>query len=96
MKFVLILCEKVHNEKVMKLLESQDIHGYTEVPMVLGAGVTGKRMDTRIFPGSGCLLFTLVERQKADALVRALKDFGASLLQGEGFRVFSMDADILL
>jgi hypothetical protein len=93
MKLVLVLCDTSRSQAIMKLLESHGATGYTEVPMVLGAGVTGKHMDSRAWPGRGCMLFTLVEREKAAGLIEALKGFDESLPEGEGFRIFSMDAE---
>ena len=96
MKLVLVLCDTSKSQEVMKLLESHGATGYTEVPMVLGAGVTGKHMDSRAWPGRGCMLFTLVERAKSDGLIGALKGFHKRLQEGEGFRIFSMDAEMHL
>ena len=96
MKLVLVLCDTSRSQEIMKLQESHGATGYTEVPMVLGAGATGKRMDSRAWPGRGCMLFTLVERVKADGLIDTLKGFHGSLQEGEGFRIFSMDAEMHL
>jgi hypothetical protein len=96
MKLVLVLCGTSRSQEIMKLLESHGATGYTEVPMVLGAGATGKRMDSRAWPGRGCMLFTLVEKVKADGLIGALKGFHGRLEEGEGFRIFSMDAEMHL
>ena len=64
MKLVLVLCNASRSQEIMKVLESHGATGYTEVPMVLGAGATGKHMDSRAWPGRGCMLFTLVEGEK--------------------------------
>lgn len=96
MKLVLVLCDTSRSQEIMKLLESHGATGYTEVPMVLGAGATGKRMDSRAWPGRGCMLFSLVEEVKADGLIDTLKAFHAKSQEGEGFRIFSMDAEMHL
>lgn len=96
MKLVLVLCDASRSQEIMKVLESHGATGYTEIPMVLGAGATGKHMDSRAWPGRGCMLFTLVERAKADGLIDTLKQFYGRLPEGEGFRIFSMDAEMHL
>ena len=93
MKLVLVLCDTSRSQEIIKFLESHGATGYTEIPMVLGAGATGKHMDSRAWPGRGCMLFTLVEREKADGLIEALEEFHGSLEEGEGFRIFSLDAE---
>ena len=60
MKLVLVLCDTSRSQEIMKLLESHGATGHTEVPVVLGAGTTGKMRN------------------------------------GEGFRIFSMDAEMQL
>jgi len=64
MKLVLVLCNASRSQEIMKVLESHGATGYTEVPMVLGAGATGKHMDGRAWPGRGCMLSTLMESDK--------------------------------
>jgi Nitrogen regulatory protein P-II len=96
MKLVLVLCDTSRSQEIMKLLESHRVAGYTEIPMVLGAGTTGKHMDSRAWPGRGCMLFTLVAREKSGGLIDALREFHERLPEGEGFRIFSIDAEMHL
>lgn len=96
MKLILIVCGKQRNKEVVDLLEKHRIHGYTEMPTVLGAGDSGKHMGTRSFPGTECMLFTLVEKEQVDGLIHDLKDLHARLYPEEALHAFSLDAESVL
>jgi len=96
MKLLTILCDQSRGQEMTNLLESHGVHGYTQIPMVHGSGITGKRMETRAWPGSGCLLFALIDNEKIAKLIPVLKKFKEQLLKSEGFMVFSSEAEVHL
>jgi hypothetical protein len=96
MKLLLIVCGKSRSEEVAVLLEKHAIHGYTEVPTVIGAGLSGKHLGTRAAPGTECMLFTLLAKEKAPGLIQDLKDLHQRLFEQEALSVFSLDAEEVL
>ena len=96
MKLILIVCGQSRNREVLDLLEKHEIQGYTEVPTVVGAGVSGKHMGTRSSPGTECMLFLLVRKERADGLIQDLKQIHAELYPEEALHAFSLDAESVL
>lgn len=90
-KLLIILCSGDQIGGVRRLIEAQGIRGYTEIPEVLGAGLTGRHLGTRAFPGSGSMIFTVIDRGRAEELVASLADLAASCPPGEGVKVFELD-----
>jgi hypothetical protein len=60
-------------ERVEAVLAEHRVSGYTEIPAVHGTGRTGLRLGSRAFPETSSILFTVVERAKADELIDALR-----------------------
>jgi hypothetical protein len=96
MQLLLIICGKSRNEEVTGLFEKHEIHGYTEVPTVIGSGLSGRHMGTRTAPGTECMLFTLLAKERVAGLMRELKDLHSRLYAGEALSVFSLDAERVL
>jgi hypothetical protein len=67
MKMLMILCPSSRLEHVQKLVDGHDVHGYTEILEVRGAGISGKHLGTRAWPGTSALfrLFLGVELSAA-------------------------------
>ncbi len=96
MRVLTILCDTSRGQEIIGLLESHGVNGYTQIPMVFGSGVTGKRMESRAWPGSGCMVFAIVEQAKVDELLPVLAAYKQRLLKAEGFMVFSLEATVHL
>jgi len=92
---LMIVCPENRQEEVRALIASHDVHSYSEIPNVLGAGKTGKHLGTHTFPGKSVLVFTVVAAAKKDELVRALKEYHAGLFEGEGLRVFALPVEAI-
>ena len=58
MKMVMILCPSSRLESVQKLIDGHDIRGYSEILEVRGAGVSGKHLGSRAWPGTSALVFS--------------------------------------
>ena len=57
MKMLMIVCPEPRQEEVRALIARHDVHSYSEIPRVLGAGKTGKhrrlrRQEGRTRPGA--------------------------------------------
>ncbi|MDH5804834.1 MAG: hypothetical protein OEZ54_06590, partial [Gemmatimonadota bacterium] len=66
MKFVIILADDRITEAVEKLLDDDNLPGFTEIPSVIGRGSHGKKAGTRAFPGSTNVFFTAVRPAELD------------------------------
>ena len=95
MKMLMIICPEQRQEEVSALIAKLEVHSYSVIPNVLGAGKTGKHLGTHTWPGKSVLLFTVVESAKKDELVQALKTYQAGLYEGEGLRVFALPVESL-
>lgn len=95
MKMLMIVCPESRQEEVRALIARHEVHSYSEIPGVLGAGKTGKHLGTHSFPGKSALVFTVVPSGKKDELVAALKDYQAGLYEGEGLRVFALPVEAI-
>ena len=96
MKMLMIICPEERQEEVRALIAEHHIHSYSEIPNVLGEGKTGKHLGTHTWPGKSVLVFTVVAASKKEELVKALKEYHESLLEGEGLRVFALPVESLL
>jgi nitrogen regulatory protein PII len=93
MKMVLIICPETRIDEVRRLLDEHHLEGYTELGDVRGAGSTGKRLGTRAYPGSSCMVFVVVEGSKVDDLVEALERFCSRCTGAEGVRVLVLPVE---
>ena len=93
MKMLMIICPENRQQEVRELIAKHNVHSYSEIPNVLGEGKTGKHLGTHVFPGQSVLIFTVVSAGKKDELVQALKEYQASLLAGEGLRLFALPVE---
>ena len=93
MKLLLILCSSERIEEVLEIIDSHEVHTFTQLDGLRGSGATGRHLGTRAFPGSVSMLFTAVPEPKAVELVAALRAFSQECSEGEGVRVFEMDVN---
>jgi nitrogen regulatory protein PII len=86
-KMVLIICPEPRIGEVQELLDEHHLEGYSELSDVRGSGKTGKRLGTRAYPGSSCMIFVVVETSRVDELLEALEPFCGHGSDAEGVRV---------
>ncbi len=96
MKLILIFVDADHAADVAELLEHHAVTGYSEIPQVLGKGVTGRKLGTRAFPGSSTLYFAAVQPDVAEALMRSLRALRTGRGSVEGLKAYSLDTMELL
>ena len=96
MKMVLIICPETRIDEVRELLDEHHLEGYTELSDVRGSGTTGKRLGTRAYPGSSCMVFVVVEGSKVDELLEALETFCRRCSGAEGVRALVLPVEKLI
>lgn len=63
MKMLMLIVNDGRKEELEVLLERSGVDGYTEIPGVRGAGLTGPRMGSAAFPKTSAVLLTLVDEE---------------------------------
>ncbi len=93
MKLLMIMVDSNHREDVERILNAYDVPGYTELPNVLGKGVTGLKLGSRAFPGSNTLYFTVIGADICQTLCAELKVLDEKSGPEEGLTAFILDAE---
>ena len=83
MKLLMVVYSGSRPRTVTGLLESHEVHGWTELPRGLGAGATGRREASRAWPGDAAVFFTIVSDGQATPLADALQHASAALPEDE-------------
>ncbi len=96
MKMLLILCAGAGLDEVRRVIDAHEVHGYTEIPEVHGAGTSGRHMGTRAWPGTSSLIMAALEDRKVDALAAALRDLAGRCAPEEGLRVFVLPVEKMI
>jgi nitrogen regulatory protein PII len=95
-KMIMILCPSSQLEHVQKLIDGHHVHGYTEILEVRGAGVSGKHLGTRAWPGTSALVFSVVEAARVDELTAAVRALATRCSPGEGLRAFVLPVEAMV
>jgi nitrogen regulatory protein PII len=79
MKAILITYNQALTEKVEYMLEKLNIKGYTQWPMVLGAGTREgePRLGTHTWPEMNSATLTVVDDEKVDLVLEKIKKMDA-------------------
>lgn len=93
MKLLMVLVDSNHKEDVERILDAHEVPGYTEVPSVLGKGVSGRKFGSRAFPGSNTLYFTAVDGDICQTLCAELRALDEKSGPEEGLTAFILDAE---
>ena len=93
MKLLMVICPEARRDQITDLVEKHGVKSFTELPQVIGEGITGKHLNTQVWPGKSVLVFTVVTDEKKDELVAALKECQKRLFPGEGMKAFVMPAE---
>lgn len=93
MKMIMILCPSSEVGNVQKLVDEHHVHGYSEILEVRGAGVSGKHMGTRAWPGMSALVFSVVEEPQVDDLIEAVRELASRCSPEEGIRAFVLPVE---
>jgi hypothetical protein len=93
MKLLMVLVDSNHQAEVEKLLEDHEIPGFTELPNVLGKGVSGRKFGSRAFPGSNTMYLAAVDGTICQTLCRELRAMDERAGPDRGITAFMLDAD---
>jgi hypothetical protein len=96
MKLLMALVPSECLEDAQRVIEAHDIHAYSEIPRVLGAGRGGRKLGTRAFPGISSMLLVIAGAEEADRVVEALRDTAEQTGCPTGIRVFALPAESVL
>jgi nitrogen regulatory protein P-II len=72
MKLLMIILDESVRDEVESVLEGHGVNGYTEIPMVLGEGLSGKKLSSRLHPGANSIVFTIIDDSKLEEIRSAL------------------------
>lgn len=74
MKSIKIIFNVAIEDDVLAILHNCDIKHYTKWPRVVGQGAaTGARMDNHVWPGANAVIETVVNDDKAKAIMDTLQ-----------------------
>ena len=93
MKMVIIVCPGSRREDVHNVLHQLGVQGFSEMEGVKGEGKTGKHFGTHTWPMESVMLLAVVENDKAQALIQAMKECSTRLFPEEGMRAFVMPVE---
>ncbi len=88
MKLMLIVADQDKSREIEQLMESFSI-GFTEIPRVLGEGVSGRKFGNRAFPGANNLYFTVVPLELCQELLEELRHLNTG--DKPSIRVFTIN-----
>ena len=96
-KCLCILTTSGHLDAIQKMLEDVKIEGYTVASGLQGYGKSGKRLDTKIWPGTCDLILTINKADKTDDIIAALRVYANSISRYKyGMKVFSFSIETIL
>jgi len=93
MRMMMVLTPSDCLADVQKVLDGHEIQAYTEIPNVLGAGESGRKMGTRAFPGTTSMLLTIVSKEEGDRLLAAIREYAEKCKCCNEVRIFALPAE---
>jgi len=88
MKMMIIICPEAREKEINELITRHEVHAFSQIRDVIGAGKTGRKMGTQVWPGESVLTFAVVDDSKSEELKDALRRCVRELYPGEGMRTF--------
>jgi hypothetical protein len=77
MKLLMLIVDEERKEELEVFLHRAGVTGYTELPGALGVGSTGQRLGSRAYPKTSAVIFTIVEGDVVESLVRQVREYCA-------------------
>jgi len=93
MKLLMIIADAGLDSEIRAILHAEGLTGYSEIPDVLGAGVTGEKRGSRAFPGSNNMYFTVASPTQVDRIVDTLRSVSTQHEPPDTVRAFTINAD---
>ena len=93
MKMLMVICPENRQGEIRTLIAKHDVHAYSEVRDIIGAGATGPHLDNRTWPGKSVLVFSVIPDEKKAELLAAIRDCAKTLFPSEGLRAFVLPVE---
>ena len=93
MKLVMIICPGSRREQVREVLRREGVQGFSELDGVKGEGKTGKHLGTHAWPMESVMIVSVVEDDRAEAVMATMKECSTKLFPEEGMRAFLMPVE---
>lgn len=68
MKMMMIIIDEQFIDNVEVVLERHQVKGFSEIPMVLGEGTSGKKLGSRLHPGANSIVFSIIQADKVEEI----------------------------
>ncbi|MFN7950831.1 MAG: hypothetical protein U0610_03820 [bacterium] len=88
MKLIVAMCSTSRSDELHQVLLDLGVEGYTEIGALTGAGKTGRKLGTRMFPGTTTMTWTVVPDDRVDAIMSALGALAERCYPAEGLHAF--------
>lgn len=75
MKLLMLIVDEAKKEELEVFLNRAGVLGYTEIQHAVGVGSTGPRLGSRAFPKTSAVIFTVVQAEALETLVRDVKAY---------------------
>jgi hypothetical protein len=105
MKMLLIVAHDSMDESLVEILRKNDVHAFSLLRKVGGAGETGERGTPSgasfAYPGHNLMIFAVLPSDRAEHVISAMKEFHAARLQAAHghrmpFRMFALPCEQIL
>lgn len=96
MKMLIIIAPHGRQSEIRDLIGQGGARAFTEIPEVLGQGVTGKHLGTHAFPGTSALMFSVLPQADLDRVVAVLRELRGRLYSGESLHAFLLPVESIL
>jgi hypothetical protein len=93
MRMLVIVYGGPRRDLVPALLNECQIGGWTELGNAHGAGNTGRRAGSRVWPGESQVFFSVVEDAQVERLSAALRARKANAMPGERIHVATVPVE---
>lgn len=77
-KMVVIVVDEAQRDRVETVLEKRRVGGFTELPEAFGEGISGKKLASRLHPGSNTVIFCVVDEELLPGLKESLVELRSS------------------
>ncbi len=90
--FLLMMCETEFSKRVVQMMVELGIDGFTFIHGAAGAGRSGRREDTDVWPSGNSVIFVAVpDDATADSIVDGAREIiRTAYRKNPGFAVFKM------
>ena len=77
MRLLMLIVDESRKEELEVFLTGAGVAGYTELAGARGFGTTGRRLGSGAYPKTSAVIFTFVEAERVDELVRLIREYCA-------------------